>query len=116
MFNINLIIGTVAVAVAVVCVNLFLTVRMIDTRLSLQPQVVTINSADLILKAMSTVESDVTEEEVATLVRAMNAELGSVVRQISAENNVVVVNAASVLSGAPDITDDVLFLLQEVIQ
>ena len=104
------------VVVATVCINLFLTVRTIDARLASQPRVVTVNSADLILKAVSAVEPDVSEDELSNYVRAMNNELGDVVRQISLENNVIVVNSASVLSGAPDVTDDVLFLLQEAIR
>lgn len=116
MFNITTLIGFLAVGVALICVNLFLSVRVIDARLAVQPQVVTVNSADLILKAVSMVGTDVSEDELASYVRAMNNSLGDVVRQISADHNVIVVNSASVLSGAPDVTDDVLFLLQEAIR
>lgn len=116
MLNIMNLIGLLAIVVATVCINLFLTLRTLDVRFAGHPRVVTVNSADLILKAISSVEPDVSEEDLSAYVRSMNNALGDVVRQISLENNVIVVNSASVLSGAPDVTDDVLFLLQEAIQ
>jgi len=114
--NISFLIGCVAAACVFACFNLALTLYVLDARGSNEPQGVTGNAADMMLKAMSSVDPSITEEELASFVKAMNAELGGVVTQIAAENNLIVVNSASVLSGAPDITDSVLQAVVEVLR
>jgi len=114
--NISFLIGCIAAACVFACFNLALTLYVLDARGSNEPQVVTVNAADMMLKAMSSVDPSITEEELASFVKSMNAELGGVVTRIAAENNLIVVNSASVLSGAPDITDVVLQAVVEVLQ
>ena len=114
--NISFLISILAAAIIFLCINVALILYLIDTRASDAPRLVTVNAADMMLKAMSTVDPSISEAELSAFVRSMNAELGGVVTQIAAENNLIVVNAASVLSGAPDITDTVLNVLVEVAQ
>jgi len=114
--NISFLIGGLAAACVFAAANLALTLYVMDQRGSADPQIVTINAADMMLKAMSTVDPSITEEQLSTYVRAMNTSLGDVVTRFAAQNNVIVVNSASVLSGAPDVTDNVLLALQEVVR
>jgi len=115
-FNISLIIGGLAAACVFAAANLALTLYVLDQRGGTSPQIVSINAADMMLMAMSTVDPSITEEDLSRYVRTMNSELGDVVTRFAAENNLIVINSASVLSGAPDVTDNVLRALQEVVQ
>ena len=114
-FNITHLISLIGVFVILVTINVGVTQFLIARSDMSRPAVVTVNAADLIVRSVSLLDPSVSEQELAAHMRAMNAELPEVVRTISLQNNLVVVNSASVLSGAPDITDVVSVALMEAV-
>lgn len=108
-FNISSIIGSAALIVGTLAVNAFLTDHLMKQRLATDtPMVVTVNAADMLMGFVASRDPNISPAEIEAQAKAFNANLDGYLSDFAEQNNLLIVNSAAIVSGAPDVTAAVL--------
>lgn len=111
-FNISTIIRYAFTGVALVVLNLAVTLAVLDYNGLLRtPEIVSLDAANMVLGFVSAQDPDVTEDVLQARIRSLNANLDGVIASYAQDRGVIVVNSAAVLGGTRDVTGDVLAAL-----
>lgn len=89
---------------AIVSVAASLSIVLLTRPADLPTGIVTINATDAVMGFINDGRRDMDEATYKAEVAKFQERLDRAVQEIAAENNVIVVNSAVVLGGAPDIT------------
>lgn len=108
-FGIKSVLSLLAAAVALTVINVAITLTVLDRYGFLKNQeVVSLDAATMIMGFVAAQGADVSEEELQSRIRALNANLDEIVATFANERGVIVVNSAAVLGGTRDVTPDML--------
>jgi len=107
--NMSTLFGACFVAVALLVLNLAVTLSVLDRYGLLQNrEIVSINAANMVMGFVAAQDARISEEELQLRVRALNQSLDAVIGTFAQNRNLIVVNSAAVLGGTRDVTGDVL--------
>ncbi|MEP2780814.1 MAG: hypothetical protein ABJO67_02490 [Pseudoruegeria sp.] len=94
--------------VLTVGINVLITTKLLKQHDAYTPRIVTVNSADLLLGLVVQSDPSISQDALNAKARRMNASLEKIVLELAQDRNLIVVNSASVLAGAEDISGLVL--------
>ena len=109
IFNITSLIGVIATMLVMVLINVAVTLVVLDRTGNLnRPEIVSIDAADLIRNFVAAQGPEISEAELQTRVRLLNANFDQLAAAYAAERGLLIVNAAAVLGGTRDVTAELL--------